>query len=155
MTSVLDMNLWKFGNTSSADPFGVARALTDLIAATGSVAIAAVAAWPLAPATDKPLSTSQVASAHFSSRHSWAISRRASGCSCDCNQMPVKQAEIYSLSRCESNVQFLVQRGLLMATPTGTRCISFRLNDHEGVWVYSNTCLLYTSPSPRDRQKTR
>jgi len=26
-----------------------------------------------------------------------------------------------------------------MATPTGTRCISFRLNDHEGVWVYSNT----------------
>ena len=25
-----------------------------------------------------------------------------------------------------------------MATPKGTRCMSFKLNDHEGVWVYSN-----------------
>ena len=25
-----------------------------------------------------------------------------------------------------------------MATPKGTRCMSFKLNDHEGVWVYSS-----------------
>ena len=44
-------------------------------------------------------SMSQTASRQFSSRHIWAISARASSCSWDWTQRPVKQAEMYSRRR--------------------------------------------------------
>ena len=79
-----------------AVPSGVASALMARIAANGSLLLASDSGWP---ETLSPASMSQVASCHCSSRQSWAISVRASWCSWDSIQMPVKHALTYSERR--------------------------------------------------------
>src|SRR5688572_11904154 len=58
------------------------------------------------PPTANPDSMSQVASDQLSCRQSWAISARASWCSWDSIQMPVKQARTYSDKRSASDIDF-------------------------------------------------
>ena len=104
--SVLCRKRWKLGSTSRAEPSGVARPLTLLMAATGSVALAAAAAAGRRPARS-PAGRGRrpsVANAHLRSRHRRAISDRASGCSWLWTQMPVNAAATYSASRCDSDM---------------------------------------------------
>ena len=88
---------WKFCSTNKALPSDEASASSALIAASGSWPPASLA--PFWPATRKPWSMSQVAKCQTSSRQSWPISAKASSCSWDSIQIPVKHARTYSLSR--------------------------------------------------------
>ena len=87
----------EIGQQRIAELSGDAMALIDLIAASGSLPPASAGAfWP---GICRPAAISQTASFQFWLRQSWAISARASSCSCEVIQSPVKQAEMYSVRR--------------------------------------------------------
>ena len=102
--SGLERKRWKLVKTRIAELSALARALIERMAASGSLPPASAVAlfWP---GICNPCSMSHVASRQFCSRHSWAISRRASSCSWDSIHRPVKQAEMYSVRRWVSDME--------------------------------------------------